>query len=292
MKKKFNFHVPPGSSLSLAVALAGSIFASTSGHAMSVAGSLAPEDFSKLGTAWNPGANTARFGGDPAPGGATWSIMGGGKFDASGFDPDHAGGPTVPITSLGVAGWTLADYKTMIDKVFDIWSSVALITNLGEVADGGVDAGAPEAAGGHLGDIRVAAWDDRTPGVLAHAYQPGTQALFGPGGTIAGDIHFDTSWIWSDDPTDGPDADFDLFTVALHEMGHALGLGHSAVVGSVMEPFYAGARRTLGPDDIAGIQAIYGVRPVVPPGVPDAGSMAFLMSFSFGALTLIRRRVR
>jgi len=216
--------------------------------------------------------------------------MGAGKVDVSGFDPGHVG-PTVSITSLGVPGWGLSDYKDLIDDVFNVWASVANLTNLGEVADGGADAGALDAAGGHLGDIRVAAWEIGASGVLAHAFQPGTEAIFGPGGSIAGDIHFDlfaapgVPWLWVDDPFDAPgDLTIDIYTVALHEMGHALGLAHTGVFGAVMEPVYAGARRTLSADDIAGIQAIYGVKPAV----PDAGSAGAMLLMSF--LFLARRR--
>jgi hypothetical protein len=49
----------------------------------------------------------------------------------------------------------------------------------------------------------------------------------------------------------------DLYSVALHEAGHALGLGHSDVPGAVMYPYYRLAT-TLASDDIAGIQALYG----------------------------------
>ena len=50
---------------------------------------------------------------------------------------------------------------------------------------------------------------------------------------------------------------FDTETVMLHENGHALGLDHSIVEGSVMEAIYDGERRTLSDDDIAGVSAIY-----------------------------------
>ena len=45
--------------------------------------------------------------------------------------------------------------------------------------------------------------------------------------------------------------------IALHEIGHALGLGHSPVANSIMYAF-GNSRTTLHPDDIAGVQALYG----------------------------------
>jgi len=206
-------------------------------------------------TAWDPGANTARFGGFPAPGGATWSVMGAGLSDASGFDP-HGGGTTGNFAGLlGGAG------VAMIGQTLDVWAAVSGFTNLGQVADSGAGIGATEAAGGHLGDIRVGLIAfDGVGGVLAHAYQPGTATQFGPNGTIAGDAHFDSAETWVDDANDtAAGNDFDLFTVMLHEMGHALGLGHSSDPNAVMYAFYQGGRRTLAADDIAGIQAIYGL---------------------------------
>lgn len=52
--------------------------------------------------------------------------------------------------------------------------------------------------------------------------------------------------------------DIDMETVALHELGHALGLRHSNVNNSVMEAVYEGERRNLTQDDRDGIRAIYG----------------------------------
>ena len=69
--------------------------------------------------------------------------------------------------------------------------------------------------------------------------------------------------------------EYDIWNVAAHELGHFLWLGHSSVAGSIMHlTGYPGDTedRSLGDDDIAGIQAIYGADPNnTNPKLSDAG---------------------
>ncbi|MEX1023977.1 MAG: matrixin family metalloprotease [Planctomycetota bacterium] len=97
------------------------------------------------------------------------------------------------------------------------------------------------------------------------------------------------AWNWHDGPggVQGTVFDIDIQTVAAHEFGHALGLGHSAVSNATMYPAYFGtAGRSLHADDIAGVQAIYGAKLATKPeitGLTLAGSVATLTGWNFDA---------
>lgn len=96
--------------------------------------------------------------------------------------------------------------------------------------------------------------------VLAHAFFPGNSET--PG--LEGDIHFDDDESWVDltdqERQEGVQGT-DFFTVALHELGHSLGLSHSTVPTSVMFPYYKGwdedSNNLLDYDDILGMYNLY-----------------------------------
>lgn len=84
--------------------------------------------------------------------------------------------------------------------------------------------------------------------VLAHTSSPP------PAGTRPSQLHFDDDENW----TTGGMFGIDLTTTAIHEIGHALGLGHSDVTPSIMQANYLGMDQNLYNDDLQAIWNLYG----------------------------------
>ncbi|CAF94455.1 unnamed protein product, partial [Tetraodon nigroviridis] len=121
---------------------------------------------------------------------------------------------------------------------------------------------------------------DGPNGLLAHAYPPGKD--------MGGDVHFDEDENWTKDSEgcfplrsqkapllhegdfseqcfDSLSLAYNLFIVATHELGHALGMGHSSDPGALMYPSYSyDTGFLLSSEDIKGIQELYGPNPNPP----------------------------
>jgi hypothetical protein len=116
-------------------------------------------------------------------------------------------------------------------------------------------------------------------GVLAHAdFPPGFSIIVN---ALPLPLHYDDQeHIWADQAVPGG---YDIETVALHELGHCLGLQHTSVQGSVMFPTVTSnlEMRSLKPDDLAGIRSLYHgsnpamFSPVYAQGDPGAGISNF-----------------
>ncbi|XP_055802560.1 metalloendoproteinase 3-MMP-like [Solanum dulcamara] len=147
------------------------------------------------------------------------------------------------------------DIKSVFSRAFERWSEVTPLSFT-------------ETASFELADIKIGFFNgdhndgepfDGPMGTLAHAFSP-----------PAGHFHLDGEENWVVDGVPVNEGNFfsilsavDLESVAVHEIGHLLGLGHSSVEDSIMYPsLEAGIRRVeLVDDDIQGVQELYGSNP-------------------------------
>ena len=114
-------------------------------------------------------------------------------------------------------------------------------------------------------------------GVLAHAFYP-----FPSGGYYAGQLHFDDDENWSVNGTG-----IDIESIALHEIGHLLGISHSTVSTAVMYPYYSNIKRELDSDDVEAIWNLYGYNCTISgPTVPELSSV-YTISYISGNYSVI-----
>lgn len=183
---------------------------------------------------------------------------------------DESNGGTASIGTSAVAN--------AIRRARATWAAdVCLVgTPLGEAAYGGGDVtvfdglagtgkvGDPFAAdivvGGFNGDISALFGPDTVAFSVTFIFVDGAGVPTDMDGdhrmdTAHNEIYFNPKFDWTVNHNDGGT---DIETTALHELGHALGLGHfGAPPESVMNPVYSGVRRDLFPIDHAALCVVY-----------------------------------
>lgn len=172
------------------------------------------------------------------------------------------------VTNRSAPGVSAADFAAAVRRAFDTWQQVPTANVSFEFG------GATSVEPGDNDGRTVLGFDarpdlDRVLGATSYTFDLRTGAI------IEADIFFNTTFDWSVAPGGEPGR-FDLESIALHEIGHLVGLGHSALgetelrpsggrrviaAASAMFPIARAAGsidgRALDPDDIAGVSDVY-----------------------------------
>uniref|UniRef100_A0A8D1RKK9 Matrix metallopeptidase 28 n=1 Tax=Sus scrofa TaxID=9823 RepID=A0A8D1RKK9_PIG len=138
-----------------------------------------------------------------------------------------------------------------VRAAFQLWSNVSALEFWEAPATGPADIRLTFFQGDHNDGLSNAF--DGPGGALAHAFLP-----------RRGEAHFDRDERWSLSRRRGRN----LFVVLAHEIGHTLGLTHSAAPRALMAPYYKrlGRDALLSWDDVLAVQNLY--------GKPQGGSVA------------------
>lgn len=171
-------------------------------------------------------------------------------------------------TNLGAPAVTAAQFQTAVAAGFATWEAVPTAS----------------VAFQFVGFTSAVPFEDDGISTFGFEAEPDMDRVLGAttfvvdtltGEIVESDVFFNSIFTWSTAPA-GEAGRFDLQSVATHEIGHFLGLGHSALgeteirpeggrrvlaSGAVMFPISMGrgvvADRTLQPDDIAGVSDLY-----------------------------------
>jgi hypothetical protein len=172
------------------------------------------------------------------------------------------------VNDQGGGGVSPVEFQAAVARAFDTWEAVP-------TASIAFDFGGATSAEPFVDDGLT---------VLGFRDEPGMERVLGAttfvidilsGQIVEADVFFNAAFAWSTSAA-GEATRFDLESVAVHEIGHLIGLGHSALgetellpegtrrvlaTAAVMFPISLGrgstADRQLQPDDIAGVSDLY-----------------------------------
>lgn len=147
---------------------------------------------------------------------------------------------------------SVSAWKSEVLRAAQTWITSANL-NIGVVNDNGSpigSAGLPQ-GDSRFGDIRISA-RPLSDEVLAITVPPSFVA-----GTRGGDVIFNSNYAFGI----GASPDYhDIYSVALQEIGHAIGIGNSSDSESPMYESYQGVRAGITDGDVSAVQSLYGVR--------------------------------
>jgi hypothetical protein len=167
---------------------------------------------------------------------------------------------------LGSPGRTLVDgntsWNTAAAPALDMWNQNVAHMQFGRV----MNSTAAVASGDRVNSMAFSStvfgqsFGSSTLAVTYYSYSGSTM--------IEADILFNNAQPW-DSYRGSLRSSYDIQRVALHELGHALGLAHSSVASAIMNP-YISSYYTLSSDDITGAQSLYGAPSASPTPTPTA----------------------
>jgi hypothetical protein len=216
----------------------------------------------------------------------------------SGVNTLGGGDPLWDVRTKMDAQFGVGAFDAAVQRALDTWAAAANLSFVQVADSGGLFAGVTTP------DIRIGAFHFPEGDFAGGAAwgPPGDDLLFPD--ALSGDLALNdrnrftiaTGAEGSPLPTDGGIYLNDVEGLLLHEIGHALGLGHSDVIDGVMCGYiypgdvfdgsacdYTHVNHVLAPDDRAGIREIYGPAPAPVPLSPSAGVALGALLAAIGA---------
>jgi hypothetical protein len=144
------------------------------------------------------------------------------------------------VTNGGVPGVQAVDFRAAVARAFATWEAVSTAGVTFEF----------------VGFTSASPFDEDGQSTLGFLDEPGMdQVLAATSFLISGasaeiiesDIFFNAAFEWSVAPT-GAAGRFDIESIALHEIGHMIGLGHSAIGETELRP--GGGRRVIAAESV------------------------------------------